>query len=327
MFINEPFAIAWRLVALLLGFSMATLNASEVFGQDYPIKPIRIVSGELGGNVDFNARLIEPALTSALGQQVIVDNRPTGIIVGDIVAKAPPDGYTLLVAGGILWIGALLQKVPYDPVIDFSPISLTTSSPTVLVVHPLVAANSVKELIALAKSKPGELNYGSAGPGSAPHLAAELFKAMAGVNIVRISYRGAGPALNDLLGGQVQLMFSPASPAMPHVKSGRLRALAVTSLQPSALLPGVPTVASSGVPGYESSTIVGILAPAKTPDAIINRLNQAIVRSLNTPDVKQKSLNAGMEVVGSTPEQFAATMKSEMARLGKVIKDTGIRAE
>jgi tripartite-type tricarboxylate transporter receptor subunit TctC len=194
-------------------------------------------------------------------------------------------------------------------------------------VHPALPVNSIKELIALAKAKPGALNYASGGVGTTPHLAAELFKAMAGVNIVHIPYKGAGPAISDLIGGQVQLMFPNAAAVGPHLKSGKLRALAVTSSQPTALVPGLPTVAASGLPGFSSVLIVGMFVPAKTPATLINRLNQEIVRVLNNPEVKEKLFNTGSDVVGSSPEQFAAAIKSEVARLGKVIKDVGIKAE
>ncbi|MBI3939178.1 MAG: tripartite tricarboxylate transporter substrate binding protein [Betaproteobacteria bacterium] len=316
-----------RFSVWIFSVGMMVLAAGVVSGQAYPNKPIRIVAPEAGGGGDFAARLIALGLSGSLGQQVIVENRggASGIIAGRTVAKAPPDGYTLLFYGSIFWIGALLQDVPYDPVADFSPITLATSSPNILVVHPSLPVNSVKELIALAKARPGELNYAST-TGSTPHLAAELFKAMAGVNIVRIPYKGAGPALNDLIGGQVQLMFPVAAAVTPHVKSGRLRALAVTSVEPSELVRGLPTVAAT-VPGYESVQMTAMFAPAKTPATIINRLNQEIVQVLNRADVKEKFFNAGAKVVGGSPEQLMATMKSEMARLGKVIKDAGIRAE
>lgn len=219
----------------------------------------------------------------------------------------------------------MMNNAPWDPVKDFSPIAWAATSPNVLVVHPSVPAKSTRELIALAKGKPGELNYAAGGPGSVPHLAAELFKAMAGINIIRISYKGTGPALNALSGGEVQLMLAPSGSVAPYIKAGRVRALAVGSTQPSALAPDLPTVAASGLPGYESVAMTGLLAPAKTPATIITRLNQEAVRVINSPDVKEKFLNASVEVVGGTPAQFAAAIKSEMSRMGKVIKDAGIR--
>ncbi len=297
------------------------------FAQPYPSKPVRIVTSEVGGGNDFIARLMAPGLTGRLGQQVIIDNRPSGVIPGSTVSKAPPDGYTLLVYGGTFWLGPLLQdNVPYDVLRDFAPISLLTSSPNLLVVHPSLPVKSVKDLIALAKARPGELNYGSPSAGAAQHLAAELFKAMAGVDIVRVPYRGNGPALTALIGGQVQLTFAVAS-AGPHIQSGRVKALAITSARRSPLFPGLPTIAESGLHGYEATAMQGIFAPAKTSPSLIQRLNEEVVRVLNQPDVKARLFNVGVETVGSSPEEFSATMKSEIARMGKVIKDAGIRAE
>ena len=315
-----------RIVAGAIPAGLIMLAADVASGQDYPNKPIRIVTTTAGGGNDFAARLIAQGLTVNLGQQVIVDNRSSTVVPGDLVAKAPPDGYTLLVAGGTFSIGPLLQKAPYDPVKDFAALTLAARAPLVVVVHPSSTAKSIKELIALAKANPGGLNYGTPGIGSSAHLSAELFKAMAGVNIVHIPYKGAGPATNDLLGGQVQLAFGNATSVTPHVKSGRLRALAVTTAEPSMLYPALPTVAAS-LPGYESASLVGIFVPAKTPAALVNRLNREIVRILNQADVKEKFFNSGVEVVGSSPAEFAATIKSEIARMGKVIKDVGIRAE
>jgi len=281
-----------------------------------------------GGGNDFAARLIAPALAGGLGQQVIVDNRSSTVVPGDIVAKSPPDGYSILLAASTFTIGPLLiRNSPYDPVQDFAPITLAVSSPNILVVHPTLPATSIKELIALARSKPGELNYATSGIGSSAHLAAELFKSMAGVNIVHVPYKGAGPASIDLVAGQVQLAFGNTTTVMPHVKAGRLRALAVSTAQPSVLVPGLPTVASAGLPGFESASMVGILGPARTPSAIVERLNRELVRVLNLPDVKEKFSNVGMETVGSTPAHLNATMKSEIARLGKVIRDAGIRGD
>jgi tripartite-type tricarboxylate transporter receptor subunit TctC len=317
----RPRFVAWMFLA-----GMMVLGTRMVSGQNYPSKPIRIVTAAPGSGNDFAARLMAPGLTGSLGQQVIVDNR--GIIAIETVAKAPPDGYTLLFYGTVLWLAPFLRdNVSYDPILDFSPVTWVTNSPNILVVHPSLPVKSVEALIALAKARPGELNYGSGSAGSTSHLAAELFKAMAGVNIVRIPYKGAAPALNDVIAGQVHLIFPSASSVMPYVKSGRLRALAVASAEPSALAPNLPTVAASGLPGYESASILGMFAPAGTPATIINRLNQEIERALNRTEVKQKLFNAGAEVVASSPERLAATVKSEMARLGKVIRDAGIRGE
>ena len=316
-----------RFVAWIFSAGIMLLGASVVSGQDYPIRPIRMVTSEVGGGNDLQARLIAQGLSGPLGQQVIIENRPSGVIPGEVVSKAPPNGYTLLLYNITLWIGPLMQNTPYDAVRDFSPIALATTAPNVLVVNSSLPVKSVAELVALAGARPGEFNYASSGTGASNHLAAELFRAMAGVNIVRVPYKGAGPALNALIAGEVQLMFPTAGAVTPHVRSGRVRALAITSAEPSALAPGVPTVASSGLPGYESISIYGVFAPARTPRPIVNKLNEEIVRVLNRTDVKEKFFNAGVETVGGSPEQLAATVKSEMVRMGKVIKDAGIREE
>ncbi len=292
----------------------------------YPTRPIRVVTSEPGGTGDVTTRMLAPRLSAMLGQQVVVDNRPSGVIPAQIVAAAPADGYTLLTYTTALWITPLLQKAPYDPVRDFSPITLVVSSPNVLVVHPTVAAVSVQEFIALAKSRPGELNYGSSGVGTSAHIAAELFKAMAGVSFVHVAYKGSGVAIVALMSNEIQLNFAPGAAAAPHIKSGRLRALAVTSTQPSALLPTLPTVAASGLPGYETVNTGGILAPVKTPRAIIAKLNQDIGNLVRQPDVKEKFFGIGLETTTSTPEEFAVLIKTEMTRIGKVIRDAGIRA-
>lgn len=316
-----------RSIVLVFAMCVVVLVTHVVHGQDYPNKPVRIVTSPAGATNDFVARVIAQGLAGALGQQVIVDNRAGSVIPGDTVAKAPPNGYTLLLAGTSFMIGHLLQDAPYDPARDFAPITLTTSSPNVLVVHPSVAATSVKELIALAKARPAELNYSLGSMGGGAHLAAELFKAMAGVNVVGISYKGTGPALNALVAGEVHLMIAPASATTPHIKSGRVRALAVTSAQPSTMVPGLPTVAASGLPGYEVVGVDGIYAPARTPAAVIHRLNLEIVRVLGRADARQKILDAGVETVGSSSEELAKKTKSEIALWSKVIKDAGIRAQ
>ena len=300
-------------------------GAGFVSGQSYPSRPIRMITSVPGGGTDFIARLITPGLSENLGQHVIIDNR--GLAGVDVVAKAAPDGYTLLIYGAALFLLPLMRSnVPYDPVRDFSAISQTDRAPTILVVHPSVAANSVKELIALAKARPGALNYGRATAGGPPHLSAELFKSMAGVNITSIPYKGGGPVVIALLGGEVQLMFAAVGSVASHVKAGKLKALAVTSPGPTALFPGLPAVAAT-VPGYEAAAMNGIYAPAGTSAAIINRLNRGIVQALNRLEVKEKVLAAGVEIVGSSPAEFAATVKSEMTKWGKVIKDAGIRDE
>lgn len=316
-----------RSIVIMFSIGVMVLCTGTAPGQNYPIKPIRILTSAPGGGSDIVARVIAQGASGPLGQQLIVDNR-AGIIAVETVAKAPPDGYTLLLYGSVIWVEPLMRdNVPWDPLRDFSPITTATRSPNMVVVHPSLPVKSIKELIALAKARPAELNYGSAGSGATTHLAAELFKVMTGVRIVRIAYRGNGPAINDLIGGQVQLMFPTVGEVASHVKSGGLRALAVTTAQPSALAPGLSTVAASGLPGYESASILGILAPAKTPTAIIKHLNQEIVRVLNRADVKERFFKAGLETMGSSPEQFAATVKSETLKWGKVIKEAGIRGK
>jgi tripartite-type tricarboxylate transporter receptor subunit TctC len=308
-------------------FSMLTMACSQVAGQDYPSRPIRVVTSATASAADFVARIMAQGLAAELGQQVIVDNRSSSLVPGQNVAQAQPDGHTLLVHGPTFWIGALMRSTPYDTERDFAPITLATSSPNILVVHPAVAVRTVKDLIALAKSKPGEFNYGSAGSGSSSHLAGELFNAMAGVKIVRVPYANNALRMADILSGQVQVMFPSPAPMMPHIRSGRLRALAVTSPQPSVLVPDLPTVAASGLPGYESVSMFGMFAPARTPAAVLSLLNRLSVQVLNRPEVREKFFNAGAEVIASSPAQFAATVKAERERLGKVIRDAGIREE
>ena len=302
------------------------LGATSVVGQNYPHKPIRIVTGSAGGGQDLATRIIAQRLSAAWGQPVIMDNRGgSGIVTAEIVSRAPPDGYTWLVTASPHWLLPLLQdNVPYDPVKDFSPITLALRLPNIVVVNPTLPVTSIKELIALAKAKPGALNYGSSGTGASTHLSAELFKAMAGVNIVRVPYKGGGPTLTAVLSGEVQLWFPNAAAAAAPVKSGKLRALAITSAQPSPLSPGLPTVASS-LPGYESVSMIGMFAQAKTRPAIIDQINREVVRILNAADVKEQLLGMGVEAVGSSPKEFDTAVKSEIVKWSKVIKDAGIR--
>ena len=298
---------------------------SKASGQGYPNRPIRFVTAAVGGGIDLTARLLAAGLTERFNQQVVVDNRGGTNVAPQTVAKATPDGYTLLVHNNTVWIAPLLDNVPYDHEKELWPITLTSRSPNILVVHPSLQVGSVQELIALAKSNPGKINYASGPVGASNHLAAELFKAMAGVDLVRIGYRGGGPALNDVLAGQVQVMFATAGSVTSHVQSGKLKALAVTSAAPSPLVPGLPTLAASGVPGYSSEAIYGFWAPANTPASIMARLNQEAVRVLNQPEVKERFFRSGVETVGSTPHEFAAVIKTEASRLAKVLKAAGIR--
>lgn len=295
------------------------------FAQTFPSKPMRIVTGGAGGGNDIAARLIAEGLTASLGQQVIVENRASGFAPGEAVAKAQPDGHTLVLSGRSHWMAPLTVtvKAPYDPVKDFAPVTVPAATPNVLATHPSLPVKSVKELIALARARPGELNYGASGQGSGPHLAGELFNSMAGVSIVHVNYRAMGAVYADLMAGQVHVAFGSAPGIMPHVQSGRLKGLAVTSAQPSTLAPGLPPVAATGLPGYDFTSPFGIFAPAATPRSIVNRLHEEIVRVLNTAAVKEKFFKSGLEVVGSTPEQLAAMIKSEMDKLGKILKEPG----
>jgi tripartite-type tricarboxylate transporter receptor subunit TctC len=301
-------------------------TAPTLYAQDFPHKPIRILASEPGGSNDFVARPIAQGLTARMGQNVIVENRPA-MLAAETVAKASPDGYTLLAAGGSFVLGPLMRKLTYHVLIDFTPVTLAVTSPNIVVVHPTSAIKSIKDLIDAARAKPGELNYSSASVGSANHLGAELFKSMANVNMVRIPYKGAGPALSALVAAQVHVSFGSAGSTMPHVQANRLRALAVTSAQPTALAPGLPTVASAGLPGFESVVINGIHAPARTPRTVVARLHQEIARILSEPEVKDRFFRSGSDVMGTTPAESLAIVKSEIARMGKVIKDAGIREE
>jgi tripartite-type tricarboxylate transporter receptor subunit TctC len=298
----------------------------------YPDKPVRLVTPFApGGPSDIVARLVSAGLSEALGQSVVTDNRAGagGIIGCEIVAKAPPDGYTLLLgsSGNLSVNPSLYAKLPYDPLRDFQPVTLVSAGPQILVVHPGVAAKSVKELVALAKAKPGQLNFASGGVGTGNHLASELFKVSAGIDIVHVPYKGTGQALTDLLGGQVQMMTSSLLPAIPHVKAGKLRGLGVTSAKRTAVLPDMPTIAESGFPGFETTSWHGVLLPARTPKPIGERLNSELVKMLHRTDVKERLAAAGIDPVGSTPAEFTAYIKSETAKFARVIKLAGIKAE
>ena len=313
--------------APIVALGLIVVATGPVSGQAYPNKIIRIVTAAAGGGSDFIARELAQGISGPLGQQIVVENRGTGVLAGEAVVKSPPDGYTLTVQGGAFWITSLLRKTPYDPIADFSPISLVVREVNVLAVHPGLPVKNVKELIALAKSRPGDLNYSSPAVGSTTHLATELFKSMAGINMVHIAYQGNAPAITALIRGEVQLVIIDSGLLMPHVKSGRLKALAATSLEPSALVPGLPTVSGSGLTGFESIGMTGIFAPGKPPAAIIDRLNQEIVRFLGRADVKERFLKTGVEIVGSSPEQFAEAIRADRGRVSKVIKEIGLKVE
>ena len=311
----------------MLPVCLIALCAGAACAQNFPSKPIRIVTSVTGGSLDLAARLIAPKLAEHLGQQAIVDNRG-GVLSMELVAKAPADGYTLLLASASLWLSQFLRdNVAWDALRDYAPISLLATSPNIIVVHPSLPVRSVRELIALAIAKPGELNYSTGQAGASAHLAGELFKVMAGVNIQRVAYKGQGPAMLALITGEAQLSFPNAASATPFIKAGRIKGLAVTTAQPSALAPGLPTAAASGLPGYESRAILGMFAPARTPPPIIDQLHQEIARALNSADVKQRLFDSGSEAIAGSPAEMTAAMKSEMATTGKLIKDVGIRAE
>ena len=310
---------------------MLLASGSAVWAQNYPVRPIRFVAAfPAGGPSDIVARAIGKRMSEVLGQPVVVENRTGagGNIGADAVAKSAPDGYTILLGGSYLTIApSLYLKLPFDPEKDFAPIGLLVSNQYVLVTHPAVPARNVKELVRLAKSKPGQLNYGSAGIGSPPHLAGELLKTMAGINAGHIPYKGASPALVDLIGGHIDFYFGGISGALPHVKTGKIQALAVTSSRRSSQLPEVPTVAESALPGYDITTWFGLLAAAGTPSDIVKKLNSVIVSIVNEPELKSYLIGQGVEPVTNTPEQFSAYIRSEISKFAKIVKAAGIKPE
>ena len=316
----------------VLFLAVACCAAAGAQAQSYPAKPIRLILPfPPGGGTDVVGRLLAQKLGQALGQQVIVDNRAGagGRIGTDLVAKSLPDGYTLLLAtSSVMGTGpALYQKLPFDMPKDFAPISLVAYTAYVLVVHPSVPAKSVKDLVMLAKSKPGRLTYASSGAGGAAHLSGELFSAMAGVKMIHVAYKGSSPGMFSVVSGETDLMFSNALPALPQVKNGRLRALGTTTLQRSALLPDVPTIAESGLRGFEVQQNYGVLAPAGTPREIVSRLNQEVGKAMRTEDAKSRLLADGSEAMVSTPEELERMITVEIAKWSKVIKQAGIKEE
>jgi tripartite-type tricarboxylate transporter receptor subunit TctC len=298
---------------------------------DYPSKPIRlIVPFAPGGGTDITARGIAMKLTEARGQTVVADNRAgaNGTIAVDIATKSPPDGYTLTMISSSHSVNvSLYKKLSYDLIKDLSPITQATSQPYALVVHPSVAAKTVKELVALAKAKPATINYGSSGNGGLSHLSGALFSSLAGIDITHIPYKGGSPAMTDVIAGQIQMLFSTILQSQAHLKGNRLRALAVTTAKRSAGAPELPTMQEAGVAGYEVAGWYGVLAPAKTPQPVIMKLNREIVRILQTQEMKDRLAADGSEAVGNTPEQFHAPIKTEVAKWAKVVRDANIRAE
>jgi tripartite-type tricarboxylate transporter receptor subunit TctC len=310
----------------------AAAASSLALAQSYPSKTVRmIVPFPPGGTTDILGRLAAQKLSDTLGHQVIVDNRPGagGNIGAELAAKSPADGYTLLAApGSTLTIHpSLYAKLPFDPLRDFAPITMLAAVPNLLVVHPSLPVKSVKDLIALAKAKPGELNYASTGAGQSTHLSMELFKNMAGVKITHVPYKGSAPAISDLMGGHVLLMFDNMPSALPQAKAGKLRGVAVSTSKRSPVMPSVPTVSESGLPGFEVSVWFSVLAPANTPREIIDRLNAVLVKALHTPDMRERLASQGAEAIGNTPEAFAAQMKADIAKWAKVVRDSNIKLD
>jgi len=294
----------------------------------FPAKPVRlIVPLAPGGGGDIISRMIAQKISEPLGYPVVVDNRPGGstIIGTDIVARAAPDGYTLVMATSSHGINPSLRKLPYDPVKDFTGVAFIASSPMLLVVHPSVPVKTVKELIALAKAKPGQLNYGSSGPASIVHLAGELFNVMASVKTVHVPYKGSGPAIIDLLGGQIEMMFSSPVATVPHVRAGRLRAIAMASAERSPALPELPTVIEAGLPGFTAGTYFLVLGPAGMPPAVVGRLNAEIIKAARLPDVTEKLTSQGALIVAGSGQQAMDHIRSEIARWAKVVKAAGIK--
>jgi tripartite-type tricarboxylate transporter receptor subunit TctC len=319
-----------KLLVALFTVTCATLAHAQST-PNYPTRPNRIIVPQSpGASTDLTARLIGQKLSAALGQPVVVDNRPgAGSIIGtELVAKATPDGYTLLVVASSITLNPTLHKnLPFSPVRDLAPITQLSSFPNMLTVHPSLQVKTVKELIAVLKAKPGAINYGSSGTATGTHLSAELFKYMTGTDMVHVPYKGGGPAVQALLAGQVQLNFATIVSVLPHVRAGKLRAIAVTTAKRSPGLPDVPTIAESGVPGYDHGPWNGFLAPARTPAVVIARLNRETAQILQQPDVRTIFLNEGAEAVGNKPEEFGAIIRDETAKWAKVIQAAGIKAD
>jgi len=313
------------------GVSCPAFVLAQGKGADYPVRPVRIIVPQSpGASTDMTARLVAQGLSEALRQPVVVDNRPgAGSTLGtDLVAKATPDGYTLLVVASSITINpSLRKKLPYDATRDLAPITQLSSFPNMLTVHPSLPVKSVHDLIALARAKPGELNLGSAGTGTGTHLSAELFKSMTGVQWVHVPYKGGGPSVTALLGGQVHLSFASIPSVMLHVRGGKLRGVAVTTAKRSPVLPEIPTIAESGVPGYDHGPWNGMFAPARTPKAIVGRLNAQVARIVHSSEARKVLNQEGAEPVGNAPEAFGAIVKAETAKWAKVAKAAGIQPE
>jgi tripartite-type tricarboxylate transporter receptor subunit TctC len=316
--------------AALLPLLAAMLPAGAAIAAEFPARPIRwIVPFAPGGSADALARTVQPAFAEAFGQPLLIDNRAgaSSTIGSEMMVKAPPDGYTLLLITTTHTINPSLMKLPFDPVKDFAPVSLILSQPNILVVHPSVPARSVKELVALARAKPGSISYASGGNGSSPHLSGELFRMVAGIDIVHVPYKSSGPGVNDVLGGHVPMMFVGPLAVDGFVKSGRLRALAVADLRRNAVVPGVPTMKEAGFGGVETGTWFGIAAPPATPRAIIASANAAMVKALASRDLKAKLDAIGVDIVGSTPEAFGAHITAEIAKWAAVVRKANVKPD
>jgi tripartite-type tricarboxylate transporter receptor subunit TctC len=326
-----PFTAGLSLAFAVSTAACFTGHTESAAAQTYPVRPIRIVVPQsAGGSTDLVARPLAQRLADGLGHSVVVDNRPgAGSTIGtDLVAKAAPDGYTLLaVAASFTMSPSLYKSLPFDPVRDFAPITLLSSLPNIMVVHPSLPVKSVKELIALAKARPGQLNHGSSGVATGTHMSIELFKYLTGIKMVHVPYKGGAPSVTALISGEVHLTFATISTALPHVKSGKLRALAVSTARRSPAAPEVPTIAESGVLGYDYASWIGLLAPAKTPPSIITRLNAVSVKAVHTPEIRAVFAAEGSEPVGNSPEQFDGIIKSEVARWRQVVNAAGIKAD
>lgn len=310
---------------------LAASIAADAIAQAYPAKSVRvIVPYAPGGGSDVISRILAQRLTESLGRQFIIDNRAgaNGIIGTEMAVQAPADGYTLLYVSSPHAVNpSMYRKLPYDTLKDLAPISQVAIAASILVVHPSLPVRSLREFVALAKSRPGQIDYASGGSGGSPHLAAELFKKMAGINLTHVPYRGAGPALTDVLAGQVQVMFASSAPAMPHIRAGRLRALGISTEKRSAVAPEIPTIAESGVPGYEAITIFGLLAPAQVPRAIIDTLNSAVGKAMRSPEVGESLKALGADAAVTTPDEFGRILEAEMKRWGELVRALKLQVE
>ena len=314
----------------MLGLVLAVAGGTMVWAQNYPAKPVRVLVGyAAGGSVDIVGRIFAQKLGEYFGQQFVVDNRPGAAsnVAADIVAKAVADGYTLLVssAGSLGTNLAIYSRMAYDPLKDLAPIVLLLHQGNVLIVNPSVPSKNVKDFIALAKSKPGQLNYGSGGSGSSQHMSSELFQNVAGVKMLHVPYKGGAPAITDLVGGQIDLIFAPMPEALPHMKTGRVRALGVTTARRSSILPELPTIAEAGLPGYDFGGWMGMVGPANMPRELVMRLNAEANKALGANDVKTRLQDLGLELAGGTPEQLGAYMREQSAKMVKLAKDAGIK--